>query len=242
MPKDATPRKRMVVEEVPTTTPVESIETPVEPVESVTETPTGVTEETTEPAEKPTEEVVVEAKTEEPKVEEKTIPKVEDYIPYGSDDKGFNPMTVIIPGVLLLGALIGGVLFYQSKNSQNPSATPESTTEVTSPPSSLPTASPAATLDLTKYKIAVLNGGGTPGEAGKAKTLLETAGFTVSSTANAKDYSFTKTIIGAKTSVDKAFLDALSMALAKTYVVGTIEPIASSSADSVVVTIGSSKE
>ena len=79
------------------------------------------------------------------------------------------------------------------------------------------------------------------GRPEKQKTLLETAGFTVSSTAMQKiivlqNYNWRKVHSGQR------LLDALSTALGKTYVVGTNETIATSSADSVVVTIGSSKK
>jgi len=240
--KDETIRKRMVVEEVNQGESPDANQEPVEPArnassmadaggelkEKVGELQT-LTEGISESAEKSSE------------VQKEIVEAVEKVIP-AEPASGPGPMTIILPGILLLGALLGGIIFYQNKISKSPA---ESTAPLDVPTATVeatPTSTPTTTVDLAKFKIAVFNGGGTPGEAGKAKTLLETAGFTVSSAGNAKSYSFTKTIIGAKSTVDKGFLDALTTALGKTYVVGTNETIATSSADSVVVTIGSSKK
>ena len=227
--KEVAPRKRMVVEEVGADEAQKLPQEPVEELKEKVEELQTITDGISEAAEK----VVPTQVSETPVVE--PSPTVQEIA------VGPSPLMIILPGILLLGALLGGIFFYQKRISSTPSENTEPITEeVVATETASPT--PKAELDLAKFKISVLNGGGTPGEAGKAKTLLETAGFTVSTTANAKDYSFTKTIIGAKSTVDKAFLDALSTALGKTYVVGTNETIATSSADSVVVTIGSSKK
>jgi hypothetical protein len=105
----------------------------------------------------------------------------------------------------------------------------------------VPTVSPSAPIDLTKYTVSIFNGSGIAGEAGKAKTLLTTAGFKVGTTGNASTYDFTKTIIKAKITVDTSFVSALSAALGKTYLVDTTQTLATSSADNVQVVIGSSK-
>jgi len=86
-----------------------------------------------------------------------------------------------------------------------------------------------------------LNGSGISGEAGKAKTLLTTAGFSIGSTGNAATYDYTKTIIKAKSNVDPAFVSALSSSLNKTYVTDTPQTLSDSSNDDVQVIIGSSK-
>jgi hypothetical protein len=87
----------------------------------------------------------------------------------------------------------------------------------------------------------VFNGSGIVGEAVKAKTLLTTAGFKVGSTANAATYDYTKTIIKAKSTVEAPFISALSSALGKNYSVDTSQTLASTSADTVQVVVGSSK-
>jgi hypothetical protein len=88
----------------------------------------------------------------------------------------------------------------------------------------------------------VQNGSGIPGEAGKVKDLLTTAGFKVSSTGNATSYDFTKTVIKAKVDVPAAFLTQLTTALGKTYTLDSNQALATSSANAVIVIVGSSKK
>ncbi|HUC94702.1 MAG TPA: LytR C-terminal domain-containing protein [Candidatus Saccharimonadales bacterium] len=151
---------------------------------------------------------------------------------------------IIIPGIFFLGAILGGIVFYQrgvNRGEVDVAATP--TPSVTTLPvsSTTPSSTPTPTISLSKYSITVFNGSGIPGEAGKAKTLLTTAGFNVGSTSNAATYDYTKTLIKAKSTIEPAFVSALSAALGKTYVVDTPQTLASSSADTVQVVIGSSK-
>jgi hypothetical protein len=146
---------------------------------------------------------------------------------------------IIIPGIFLLGAILGGIVFYQKGVNSGDEASPTPTaTPISSP---VPSSSPTATEDLTKYTISIFNGSGIAGEAGRAKTLLTTAGFKIGSTGNAASYDYTKTIIKAKSTVDAAFVSALSVSLGKTYVVDTAQTLATTSADTIQVVIGSSK-
>lgn len=146
---------------------------------------------------------------------------------------------IIIPGMFLLGAILGGIVFYQRGVNRGEEVNPPPTATPTF--STTPSASPSASTDLSKYTIHIFNGSGIPGEAGKAKTLLTTAGFKVGSTGNAATYDYTKTIIKAKNTVDASYVAALSSALEKTYVVDAAQTLASSSADTVQIVIGSSK-
>jgi hypothetical protein len=149
---------------------------------------------------------------------------------------------IIIPGIFLLGAILGGIVFYQrgvSTGEETSTPTPIATASLVSTPT--PSASPSASVSLSKYTITIFNGSGIAGEAGKAKTLLTTAGFKVGSTANAATYDYTKTIIKAKSSVEASFVSSLSTSLGKTYTVDKAQTLASSSADMVQVVIGNSK-
>lgn len=146
---------------------------------------------------------------------------------------------IVIPGIFLLGAILGGIVFYQKGVNKSHEETPSPIASMTPLPT--PSASPSASVDLTKYSISILNGSGIAGEANKVKTLLTGAGFKVGSTANAATYDYTKTIIKAKNTVEVSFITALSNALGKTYVVDTLQNLASSSADSVQVIVGTSK-
>jgi len=117
-----------------------------------------------------------------------------------------NPLLIIIPGIFLLGALLGGIYFYQKRVSgvsTEPTTTPDYSNTITPSPTSTPT---STQLDLTKYPINVMNGSGTPGQAGTVKDLLTGAGFKVSAAGNASSYDYTKTVIKVKADVPAEFV------------------------------------
>jgi hypothetical protein len=257
MPDDPKTRTRVVVEEV--SAPPEAVPEPIttssvipETVESKIEIPEKTTEapvpvETPKPEVVPTETPVEEPKIEEPKAEEsKVVSEVEPTKPTVKSGSGTNPLLIIIPGVLLLGALLGGIVFYQRGiSSETAVATPTPIPLAYNNTAASPTPDTASTsgttLDLTKYPINVLNGSGTPGQAGVVKDLLTTGGFTVSGTGNADTYDFTKTVIKAKADVPAAFLTQVSTTLSKDYVMDVNGTLATSSADEVQVIVGSTK-
>lgn len=217
-------RKRMVVEEV---------ETPVGD-EKVSSTALEEKEET-----KP--EILEEAASTESK-DVSTKPVTEEIVsppPQPLKKNSSLALWIIIPGIFLLGALLGGIFFYQRGVNRGQTATP--IPEPTPSSSSTPTASPSAQINLTKYTITIFNGSGIPGEAGKVKTLLTTAGFKVGTTSNAATFDYKKTIIKAQSSVDSAYITQLSSTLAKTYQVDSPQTLSSSSSDMVQVIVGSSK-
>jgi len=251
MPEDKTShdktRKRMVVEEVgvspePTTAEVINPE-PVEEIKEKVEELQTITEDISESVEKSTEvqEDLAKAAGEvvPAEVQEKPEPLPVDPTPQIKSNKGPNPLMIIIPGIFLLGALLGGIAFYQRGISGDTTPTPTPDYSNTITPS--PTVSPSAQVDLTKYPIKVMNGSGISGQAGVVKDLLEKDGFKVSGTSNAPTYDFTKTVIKAKADVPAEALTKLSEALAKSYVVDTNQSLATSSADSIQVIVGSTK-
>jgi hypothetical protein len=140
---------------------------------------------------------------------------------------------------LLLGVLLGGIVFYEKniKQDSQETPTPLATTEATIAPS----ASPSAKLDLTKYPINVQNGSGIPGTASLAKDLLTKAGFKVVATGNAPSYDYTDTFIETKSDVSADFVTKLTTTLSGIYKVGTPKALPASSTDEVIVIIGSSK-
>ena len=224
MPKDedAKARKRMVVEEVgvgdrPKTEP--------EP---------QISEEAASTEEPAVEKEVPEKPKEEHKIEPEKVPEPSPQKPPSI------ALWIIIPGFFLLGALLGGIFFYQKGISSGTTPTPApietpALSETTTP-------SPTAEPNLGKYTIKILNGSGISGEAGKVKSLLEKAGFKVSSAGNASSFDYTKTVIQAKEDVDKDFLLTLSRALSETYGVDSkTQSLSASSTDQVVVLVGSSK-
>src|SRR3989344_4837516 len=124
-------------------------------------------------------------------VKETAVPTFQE-----ASKSGINPLFIIIPGIFLLGALLGGIVYYQRNISgiKITVTTPIPTVSETTSPT--PTATPE--VDLEKYDVKILNGSGIAGEAAKARSLLEKAGFKVSSTGNASNYNYTKTIIQTK--------------------------------------------
>ncbi len=164
-----------------------------------------------------------------------------DLAPEIKNPGGTNPLVVIIPGIFLLGALLGGIYFYQKGTNFSPAPTPTPAPIDQTVATPVPSAQPVLTADLGKYPINILNGSGTPGEAGKVKTILTGGGFSVSGTGNASSYDFTKTVIKAKADVPAAFLSQLSALLSKTYVLDANQTLATSSADKVQVIVGSTK-
>jgi hypothetical protein len=242
MPDDKK-RKRMVVEEVGApaeaikTEPVEEIKEKVEELQSITENISESVEKSAEVQEdlaKAAEEVVPKESQEMPEEQK------ESAMPVIKKRSGPNPLMIIIPGIFLLGALLGGIFFYQKQIAGStliPTPTPPDYTNT----AATPTPAPTAQIDLTKYPVKVMNGSGIAGQAGVVKDLLTTAGFSVSGTSNAATYDFTKTIVKAKTDVPVAFLTQLTSALGKSYVLDTNQSLATSSADEVQVIVGSTK-
>jgi len=232
MPEKPKARKMMVVEEV-------EVEKPVKGEEKVVEA-------ATEP------EILDEAAKDivsiEPESENQTAVNKEETKtekvgqPHSQKKHSSLALWIIIPGIFLLGAIVGGFVFYQrGVNQSQATPTPEATFVPVTTPTPSPASTPSATLNLSKYPITIYNGSGIAGEAGKAKTLLTVAGFKVGSTSNAATYNYTKTVIKAKSTVDASFISSLSTSLGKSYVVDVAQTLATSSADTVQVVIGSSK-
>ena len=235
----------MVVEEVGA--PIEEIKEKVEELKTLTENISESAEKSTEVQE----EIATAVEGVMPKDESNEAPVIDNSqpampempLPQIKSNRGPNPLMIIIPGIFLLGALLGGIAFYQKSVSgitAEPTGTPASYNNLVDTPTSPP--SPSTTkLDLTKYPVNVMNGSGIVGQAGVVKTLLTTAGFSVSATGNASSYDFTKTVIKAKATVPAEFLTQLSTALSKSYVLDANVTLATSSADQVQVIIGSTK-
>lgn len=232
----------MVVEEI-SSEAASDMQEPLEEIKEGVEKLQGITEHMSDDVKESTEvqkEIVEAAEKVEPVMP--VVPSQDYSQPsYPSQSsKGTNPLVIIVPGFLLLGILLGGIVFYQKNISQQPTPVPTPTdnpiTAVT------PTATPATTtVDLTKFTVNIFNGSGIPGEAGKAKSLLTTNGFKVGTTGNATTFDFTKTVIKAKATVDAAFVTKLSTTLGKTYVVDAAQTLSATAKDGVEVTIGSSK-
>lgn len=166
-----------------------------------------------------------------------------DFAPPPEVKKQSSPVFwILIPGIFILGAILGGIVFYKKGvDSAKTAETPIPTSQPVVTASPTPSASPSAAIDLSKYNLAVFNGSGIPGEANKVKNLLIAAGFKVSSTANAATYDYTKTIIKAKAAVDASVIQRVKDALSGSYLLDSTQTLTPSSANDIQVVVGSSK-
>ena len=104
-----------------------------------------------------------------------------------------------------------------------------------------PTPSPEQTKP-SSYSIKVLNGSGISGEAAKVKALLEKESYTVSSVGNADSSTVSETIIQAKNSISKNWLDAIKKVLSQTYTVSSdVQALSEDETVDVIITAGSKK-
>ena len=132
-------------------------------------------------------------------VESVTIP------PQINPESSFPKWILLIPTVLLI--ITGFVVFGPKSNNQsqiNPSISVTPT--VTSAPT--PTS-----IDVSGFKIKVLNGTGSAGQANEIVKLLETKKFNVIKTGNAANYDFTQTQVEIKKSVSQSVVNLLTEAL-----------------------------
>lgn len=149
-----------------------------------------------------------------------------------------SKLPVIIAVVVLVLALSGGIFFF-SRN--KPSKPPEVAGTATVAPAPSPT--PTPTIDKASVKIQVLNGTGTPGQAGKVAVTLKNAGYNPDNikTGNAPADVTTSTI-SAKTGFEGAAADLKSV-LSTDYpdIAVNTSPLGSDSAFDIVITIGGTK-
>ncbi len=157
-----------------------------------------------------------------------------------SDIKLFVMVAVIT--ALVVAALAGGIYVYLTGTKDNgvtPSPTPEVNIILDNSPEASPESSSSGNIKLSEYKVQVLNGSGKIGEAGKAKTLLEDAGFKVKTTGNAESFDFTDTIIQVKNSVSEDVLGKVENSLSSAYSVKTGDILTADSDFDIIITIGS---
>lgn len=151
-------------------------------------------------------------------------------------------LVVIIVAVIV--ALVSGALYVYFNGvkgfNPEPQITPQPT--VVTQPTPVATLQPQATtepeVDLSTLKVSILNGSGKPGEAGNAKKLLENAGFKITSTGNADNFSFKTTLIQAKSTVAANIVGKVKTALSDSYEVEVGDPLNSKSSFDIIVTVG----
>jgi len=151
-------------------------------------------------------------------------------------------LIITILTALVVGFVAGGVYVYftgvkqaQDQPQVEATSTPEPT--VTPTPSPTPEAM-EEDVDLSVYELSILNGSGKIGEAGKARDVVEGAGFTVSKTGNAASFDFDSTIIEHKADVPKSVVSKLKTALEASYTVEVGDELTDSSEYDIVITVG----
>ena len=162
---------------------------------------------------------------------------------------GFFKVFLIILTILSLVAVIAGGIYYYQKNiagNDNNEVTNEAAPTVADvSPSPVPTETPASEeskVDYTKYTLQILNGSGIPGEAGKAKDLLNDLDFKSVVTANADNYDYKDTVVSLKDGVSDQVFAEVKKLLGSTYTLESkAESASTSSKYDVIVTVGTRK-
>jgi len=130
--------------------------------------------------------------------------------------QGITKWVIAIVGIVVI--VIAGVLFIMQGRNGGEEATPSPTPqeglstfptpepEATPEPTSTPEPEP---VDKAKIKVEVLNGTGTPGDAGLAKSELEDLGFEDILADNAEDQDETETTITYSRDLSPAIIDEI---------------------------------
>jgi hypothetical protein len=216
----------------PVTQVVEVIEEEIIPIPTqFQEVPPA--EEPVQEEQKPTEEQE-ETPTRKSMVEELyTTSKKPDIMPEISMHRKSSKKPIMVWAIvtIIVAVLTGGILFAVSKKSSMSSIFARPTPTPTPAPAATPTPTPA-TIDKSSVGIQVLNGGGTPGAAGKMKSFLEDKGYKVTATGNTSDYTYDTTEIHGKPTMKDAIAN-LKADLKDSYSLGTVtaDLAASDSAD-----------
>jgi len=112
----------------------------------------------------------------------------------------------IIPLVLLLSIFIFIIVHQNIDNNS------ESPVEVVTP-----TLTPTPTKAVSDFRIQILNGTGTAGQASEVSNLLNKNDFKIESVGNADNYDFSQTQIEVKSSVPTDIIDLIKKSLEDDY-------------------------
>lgn len=156
----------------------------------------------------------------------------------------FKVVLILIAVTVLIGALVGGVFYYQKgisgmKEKKEEPAMQEVFSTTT------PTPTPEEKVDLTSYSVSVQNGSGIKGEAAKVKGLLTAKGFAEDkiTAGNADSSDYTQTSVSLKESVPDKVFDTIKEALGEGFdVVKSEKPLDKDSKHDLVVIVGKKKE
>lgn len=159
-------------------------------------------------------------------------------VPVEEKKQTVSTTTIVLVVVLILSIILMVVVLYlNSKQSATKIVAPVKTA-ITIAPTASPTAAIQEKMDLSIYKVQVLNGSGVTGEAGRVKDLLTGKGFASVDVGNAPPQ--TETSIDQKSSFPSDALTAAEDNI-KEYKIGNIGLLTSDSKYDLVIVLGSSK-
>lgn len=220
-------RVRAVVEEVPSVeTETKQEEKPLETIASVQEEPISL-------------ETLPQNET--PNVNIDSIDEIDPVVPNAEGKnrqkinlKAFFVLTILI--ALVVGFISGGVYVYVSGMSAL--STPEPTAIPTATPEPTPEPTPEAQIDFKSFSVAIYNGSGKIGEAGKVEALLEND-FSIDEVANADKFDYEETVVSIKSNVSDQVIEKIIDLLSADYEVVEGDVLNSSSDFDIEITVGS---
>lgn len=230
-PKASVPEEKPVkpqfVTEVVEDAPVnEGVDVPEEALEEIKTKAEEIEEVVEEIQEKKEDEEHPRSEPEEHKVEKEVLEEIftkkpsPAVYPDITEHKRTGAAPVFLWAVIIIGValLTGGTLLVVASGLPKlPTLFAKPTPTTTPAPTPIPTPLAPQRSDI---KVQVLNGGGTPGSAGKAKTFLEEKGYTVADVSNTEEYTYKKMQIHVKAGKE-AYLTFLKEDMAEDYTIGT---------------------
>ncbi|GEM_PF-6795275 len=143
---------------------------------------------------------------------------------------------------LLAFLLAGGIYVYltgvKGVNTKNVTVqTPVPTTSTENLINQTP--APTPNIDVSTYKVSVLNGNGGIGVATALKNIIEKVGFKVTYTGNADNFNFTDTLVQVKSSVLANVVAKLKDSLSSNYSIRVGDILSPESNFDIVITVGS---
>lgn len=155
-----------------------------------------------------------------------------------------NFIWIVLPAALIGVAAVAGFFIYlqgiKKEQKQQEAIVVVSPTPILTQEASPIPAPPK--VDISKYKIEVLNGSGISGEAARVKTLFEQEGFTVISIGNSDRSNYKETIVQVKKDTPEAFLNKLKSLLEETYVVSIVIALSPDENVDTIVIVGRSQK
>ncbi|MFH0942804.1 MAG: LytR C-terminal domain-containing protein [Candidatus Beckwithbacteria bacterium] len=145
---------------------------------------------------------------------------------------------------IIIGLIVGGVLTSRNALNKTKKVLPSPSPEILVSPLPSAEASPSAlpVVDLTKYKLQVLNGTGGKGVAAAVKDILTAEGFTSIAADNADIQNFTLTQVELKPNTPKLVFETIDRALNDAYEVTHSAQLLTADSDyDVVITVGQLK-